>query len=200
MEGADVMTLAQLVDLASAADGLPETRPEWLRTFIEGVPGNERYYRFLYELARRARPAAMVETGTRLGCSAAQMALGNPEGKMITVDIDPAAKARADALGLTNLTAVLSDSRVAFSAVRAAVPAIDLLYIDSDHTFDLASAEYWLYRTIVREEGVILFDDIHINADMERFWAMVPEPKAEANFLHRHYGFGISIKCSGDRP
>jgi len=151
------------------------------------------YYRFLFEYAKRRRPAVMIETGTFRGHSAAHLAAGNPEGRVVTIDHDPEAAARVRAMNLANVTPVTGDSLAVFHNVRDLVPEVDLLFLDSSMKFPHAHEEREAYSTLVRPGCPILLDDIFINPDMEKTWSLVPPEKAEANGLH-YKGFGISVK------
>lgn len=187
--------LEGLRGLALSLASEPDTRPEWLVKCNEGTAENSRYYRFLYEIARETHPKISVELGTRTGFSAAQMAAGNPDGLVITVDTDPVNQAKARAFNLPNLVLMNADSLVALGQIRAYAP-IDVLFVDSAHTFIHTSAEYIAYRELLRPNGLMLFDDIHVWHEMEDFWnKMVFDPKIDLQGLH-HTGFGAAIKDS----
>lgn len=193
---ADIL-LKQVSQLVAGLHDIKDERPEWAKKHVEGGPDICLYYRFLYELTKTisARSGVTcVETGTRLGCSAAQMAVANPAGIVISVDIDPECSKRVAALSVANIVAITGDSIAAFAEVEKRCKAIDLLYLDSDHVFARVLAEYAVYGSIVRDGGFVLCDDIHMNSDMERFWNAVREPKSEFNHLHTGFGFGVVVK------
>ena len=186
-------TLAELVRLARELPSMPDTRPQWLKPLVDEPIERTLYYRFLFEYAKRRRPAVMIETGTFRGHSAAHLAAGNPEGRVVTIDHDPEAAARVRAMNLANVTPVTGDSLAVFHNVRDLVPEVDLLFLDSSMKFPHAHEEREAYSTLVRPGCPILLDDIFINPDMEKTWSLVPPEKAEANGLH-YKGFGISVK------
>lgn len=194
-------TLAAAVTLARELPRLADERPGQLRALPYATDADSAYYRFLYEWCRRSRPAVTLEIGTYLGGSAAHMAVGNPDGHVWTLDINPDAVRHADALELPNLTALLGDSGPSVDRVRDLLPGpVDLLYIDGWHSFDQTFAEYQLYRPLVRPGGLMLFDDIDLQTatdEMQRFWTAVSEPKAKLDGLH-HTGFG-AIVCAEQR-
>lgn len=183
--------------IASSIDTLDETRPAWLLERLEEPDQDSRYYRFLYELSSILRPSLTIETGTRNGISAIHLALGNPDGKVVTVDIDPQAKVRVDSEKIRNLTAVTSDSVKAVPRILALAGShADIVFFDSDHRYDVISSEYTAYRPLVKLGGIMLFDDIHLNPEMKRFWDRLADPKLELNHLHklRGAGFGAAVK------
>lgn len=184
----------ELGEFARQLRSFEDARPQWVRDNIEGADDICHYYRFLYEVSRLSAPSVSVETGTRLGCSALQIAVGNPGGIVITVDVDPAAALRVADLNAKNILPITGDSSKVFEKVKGMVTEIDLLYIDSDHSFKTAMSEYTLYGSLVRKGGVMLFDDITINDEMKSFWMKVDGPKVELPHLHTGFSFGCAIK------
>lgn len=195
MEGAGGnmrVTLQAIEDLIAGLRTMPDDRPEWL---VKATPDSTSvpYYRFLLEFTRRFRPDLIVEIGTGRAGSAAHLAAGNPEGKVVTLDVDPESKKLADAFRRDNLIALTEDSIQAARLVRL-LPPIDLLFIDGQHSFEQAFREYATYRPMMRDGGIILFDDICLpqaRDQMQAFWESVVDPKLAANELH-YTGFGIS--------
>ncbi len=189
-------------EIAALAERFPERdeRPVWLATMRQDVndPG-ARYYRFLYELAKARPPGFVLEIGTFLGASAAHLAMGNPLGTVVTVDINPDAKARAEELRVGNLHAVTDDSMrfAANNGVQAFQTAIgkgeiDLLYIDGNHTFNSCYGEYVAYRRLMKDGGIILVDDCHVHAEMDVAWRYIVDPKIRLDWLH-NTGFGAAV-------
>jgi len=71
----------------------------------EAVP----YYRFLYLLAARVKPMLCVELGTNRGMGSGCLAIGNPAGRVVSLDIESKAGAclyssKYDLVERTNLT------------------------------------------------------------------------------------------------
>lgn len=194
----DIQGVSRIAELVQsvAVDG----RPEWLERMRDTDPPLALYYRFLYELSKAMQPKWILETGTRLGMSAAQLAVGCPSAKVITLDIDPHSKNRfsddPNLKTLSNVIPITADSRKAMSLFPAECKQFDLIYLDSDHTYDVVAPEFRIYREMLAPGGVMVFDDITLNPEMRRFWAEVPSPKAELNFLHRlcGAGFGAHVK------
>ena len=145
------------------------------------------YNRFLYELAQVFQPALTVETGTDRGRSAAHMARGNPNGRVFTIDIDPACSTEARALELPNLSVLTGDSLELIA--RFDDGSIDLLFLDSLHTYEHTKAEWLAFQPKLHSGALVLIDDIALDAGMTRFWAELPEPKLALNHLH-FSGFG----------
>lgn len=195
------MDIREVAKIAEISRHTLDSRPGWLEKMRDTDPQYAIYYRFLYELSKAVKPAWILETGTRLGMSAAQLAMGCPTAKVVTIDIDPQSKARFSSeenlKNLSNVIPITSDSRKAKALFPAGCDRFGIIYLDSDHTYDVVSPEFKIYREMLAPGGVMVFDDIALNPEMRRFWAEVPQPKAELNFLHTlcGAGFGAFVKA-----
>lgn len=183
--------------LKNAVDWIVTTkdkRPERLKAMP--ATSDDLYYRLLYAIGEHAAPLRIVEIGTYVGASAAHFAIGNQGGEVVTIDINPDAKRQADRLGIPNLLAIHADSAAVLPALRAAVAEhglFDVCYVDGLHNFNQAYGEYTLYRPLVKDGGLFLFDDVALDIEMETFWEYVVDPKMRFDVLHRT-GFGACVK------
>jgi len=180
-------------------------RPEWLRDLTRRTEPDALYYRFLSSLAFSfmSFPGKdnlfAVEIGTYVGVSAAHISYWN--GRVLTIDSNPDAKVQVEKLGISRIQAVTSDS-MEFAKNLKNYPPIDLLFIDGNHTFTQAYGEYCAYRSFVKDDGLILFDDVALpmaTREMEVLWEFIPDPKERCDWLH-HTGFGIAQKNPNVTP
>lgn len=149
------------------------------------------YYSFLYLLAKAAQPSLIVELGTgREARSAVHFALGAPNALVVGVDFEP-----PTFIPYPNIRWYKGNTLDAaiFNTIGMIAKFIDILFIDSEHTTHQALSEYKLYAPLVREGGIILFDDINVSG-MEGLWSQIPEPKFTHDGLHPPQGFGIAIR------
>jgi predicted O-methyltransferase YrrM len=170
--------------------GRSDGRPAWAVDVQKRYSGPDNpydYYRFLYQFARKYKPALTLEIGTYRGVSAAAFATGNPAGQVVTIDINPQSLLDVQAMPLSNVVALTCDSfTFDWKALKGDAP-IDLLYIDGDHTYDRALREYCRYRKFMRTGGIIIVDDI-LYPELQRMWNEIPDEKIE---LHRAHNTGM---------
>jgi len=156
------------------------------------------YYRFFYLLSKLIKPNLCVELGTNRGVAAACLALGNPEGKVITLDIEggkvyPECK-------LNNIEFLIQDS---LAPIRDGIKDIDILFIDtsSKGTQNKNEYDHWISR--VKPNGLVFIDDIYIVQDkdgsiktdfMADFWNNFnPEGEKLSLGMHGENGFGAVV-------
>lgn len=158
------------------------------------------YYKLFYLLARELQPELVIELGSWQATGAAHFAAGYPAGNVITIDIhreDKNAQTRAiEAAGhYDNLTYLNRWTWDAVEYIQQLQTPISILYIDAWHEYQYAKREWDLYQPLLGKPSLVICDDIMNNggifADMEQFWAEMPEPKFLDSQLHRGIPMGF---------
>lgn len=155
------------------------------------------YYRFLKVLAENLRPALCLELGVCGGGGSLHMALGNPAGHVVGVDIarDHEEQMVHIETHCPNFRFWLGDSVMAAREVYGQYGACGLLFVDTIHEYARTLAEYrawWPY--MATENAVICFDDL-FRPGMQDAWDALPGNKLRLDFLHNGAenggGFGV---------
>ena len=137
--------------------------------------------RMLYSLVGLVRPEKILETGTHQGYSAALMAQAlrdfNIEGKIFTID-----PFMVSHLFENNH---LQDYVTWFNKLSTEIESLklpksfDLIFLDSDHTYDTLSAEVEIYEPLLIEEGLLVLHDTIVFKDL---WPVVDSLVASKRF------------------
>ena len=162
--------------------------------------GVQPYYHFLAGFAQTTGCRKVLEIGTSYGGSVMAINRGcgvSPLGlELVTVDkIDLAGQGLN---ALAHITRIHGDSLLpaTIGRVRLKVsPPIDLLYIDSKHSYDHVTGNIRSYVGEFRPRYLIL-DDIHLNAEMENVWRELSAQCGDRAFdaselAQRPVGFGV---------
>jgi len=138
------------------------------------------------------RPKKVVELGRCLGTSALFM-LGalDEDAVLITVDIQERASDLAHCVQDPRLRILVGNDLDLDTNAGIDIQSIDLLFIDTDHTCDQATKEWNLYRPLLSENALVVFDDITMN-DMGRFWDGLSCAKLETGTKYHYTGFGLA--------
>jgi cephalosporin hydroxylase len=200
--------------MADESELAKRSRSEKLEALRDAMHPTCLYYKFFDRLVCAYRPFDVIEIGTYVGTSAAHFAHSNYvrsesrgseiRGQVVTIDVNPDAARCVRELGYPNITAITGNS-LDINVIRTARGAnesrYDVLYIDGNHTFSQAYREYFYYRELVREGGLILVDDAGLEMDgdeMNLFWDAIPEPKQRLDHLHPNVGFGVIEKTRAE--
>lgn len=155
------------------------------------------YYRFLFDVAKDAK--ACLEIGSYKGMALLHMDAGMTDGTVISIDLNHINELTNE--GIVQLTGHSKYLMVLTEACMQdlGILELDILFIDAEHLFQYAYPEYLNYRRYVKNNGLIIFDDINIHTSMKYLWANIQEEKIELNALHRH-GFGVVVKNNEHLP
>lgn len=155
------------------------------------------YYRFLMLLAKEIPARLSVELGVCGGGGSLHMALGNPEGKVIGVDIAMPPQPQLDtilAMAGDGFYMVLGDSVEVAQEVYTWHGEVDLLFIDTIHTYERTAQELAAWQPYLSDKAVVCFDDL-FRPEMKGYWESLPEPKIRLDKLHdgaeKGGGFGV---------
>lgn len=157
------------------------------------------YYRFLNLLVGWWKPRLSVELGVCGGGGSLYMARGYVDGKVLGVDVAleyPDNIAYVQAV-CPNFTFLRMDSVEAAEKFQEYVPEerVDVLFIDTDHTYEHTMAEYNAWFPHLNGSALIILDDLYRD-NMEQAWNDIPGLHIRMNDLHiggspSDGGFGV---------
>lgn len=142
-----------------------------------------RYARMLHRLVKHLRPGLMLELGTSAGISALYQSLGNPEGKLISIEGCPETAKIAlntfkqfPSLHIELLQGAFEDC---LPSLLERIDRIDYLFIDGHHRLE-PTLKYinWCYPKL-SATAVIVVDDINWSDEMREAWKQL---KADPRF------------------
>ncbi|MBR5443251.1 MAG: class I SAM-dependent methyltransferase [Paludibacteraceae bacterium] len=137
------------------------------------------------EASEDRKGLTIVELGTSLGVTTAYLAAMDSRNKVVTYEGCPAvaevARANWEKLGLSNIACVVGEITVdslqfTVDSLQLAVDSlsgIDVAFIDANHTCEATLTYFNALVSRVHEKSVVVVDDIHYNADMEKAWKAI---------------------------
>jgi predicted O-methyltransferase YrrM len=156
------------------------------------------YYRFLKLLAEHMQSRLSVELGVCGGGGSLHLAMASS----IVIGVDMALEYEDNIRWIKreypNFHFLHGDSVDNARNIGNAFGEIDLLFIDTTHTYEQTMAEYNAYKPFLSDRAVICLDDL-FRGGMDRVWAEMPENKVRLDFLHPSQsptdgGFGVIWK------
>ncbi len=155
------------------------------------------YYRFLQVLAQNIHPDLSVELGVSGGGGSLHLALGWSAGWVLGIDKVNDHPANIDYIlnRCANFHFRIGDST---EEALETVQPVDILFIDTTHTYDQTMKEYNAWKPMLSDRAFILLDDLFRPEGMEQAWEEMPEPKLRLDMLHdgaeNGGGFGVVWK------
>lgn len=155
-----------------------------------------RYYRLLYELALFKKPKVSVVLGVCGGGCCGNLLQAN-SGKVIGIDVD--IKSYEKNLNYLrtydNFEMWHGDSVDLAKMIHDLNGDIDILFIDTIHTYERTMAEFKAWEHCLADDAVVLLDDLHRDGMLDA-WDELPGEKYREDRLHEggsptDGGFGI---------
>jgi hypothetical protein len=171
--------------------------------------GVQPYYHFLAGFVRHLNLRKILEIGTSYGGSMMAMYRGckleEPGVELVTIDKIDMAGAGLIRLGRVERICgnSLAPDTLAKAKAQLSTP-IDLLYIDSKHSYDHTLQNIASYAGHFHPDFVIL-DDIHLNEEMEALWGEMQGRYGHlaydaSDLAERPTGFGVFAYAAAKAP
>lgn len=124
------------------------------------------------------RCSTVVELGTSLGINTLYLAQ-SPGARVYTFEgaesIAAVAHANFDRMQMRNITLIQGDIGVTLESFAAESPRVDFAFMDANHTLPATMKYFDHLLPVLHEESVLVLDDIHLTAEMERAWLAVQQ-------------------------
>jgi protein-L-isoaspartate O-methyltransferase len=149
-------------------------------------PAGKEHYRLLEKLSLKAS-GLVVDVGTLYGSSALALS-HNPEVRVVSYDIKNHIPDAAAIRAVPNITFVIGDG---VKAVPEFAKLTDLIVLDIDPHDGIQEAAFFAALVDNGYAGIVVCDDIHLNAAMEAWWASIEQRKEDLTLEGHWSGTGI---------
>lgn len=138
---------------------------------------SRRRAKLLFRLARYFKPEQVLEIGTSVGLATSALSLGNPSGKITTLEGCPetasVAKKQLGKSGMNNVELIIGEFTSTIESFDIRHSTFDLIYFDGNHQKEATLQYFDLLLPTTGNDTVWIFDDIHWSADMEHAWETI---------------------------
>ena len=153
-------------------------------------------YQFSTCLVDLLKPSQIVELGGAMGAWSLCVLHSLPaESKLYSITLAEGGKEFMFVVDkYPNFYPVVGDALSMDNWKNVDLSKTNLWYFDSIHSYDHLTQELNLYSPFFKKDAILLFDDIHLNDEMERVWMEIQD-KWETKDLtdHSHWaGWGIA--------
>ncbi len=181
------MNLKRLVNKAIKAKPLPSL--SWLYGDYYSP-----YYSLMYLLASTIRNGLLVELGVESGRGLASLAVNNRNNIVIGLDSHRNPNLERTLYKCPGTMFFKLPSLPVPEVIARFERPIDLLHIDTEHSYSMAKAEFEAYQPYLAKGAYILFDDLHAqDDDVLRYFNELDYEKAQDDRLHPSCGYGVVI-------
>ncbi len=166
-----------------AAEGMSSKR------YLSNIFPPSIYYRFFRVAAKNIQPKLSVELGVDGGGGCLYLSLGWPKGVVIGIDNQDNHRSRIDYIEekCSNFVFFIDDSVTKAKWIYDTYGEVDILFIDTIHTYERTMLEYKTWLPFMSDKGIICFDDL-LRPGMSQLWSDLPNPKTENGLFTRRRG------------
>jgi predicted O-methyltransferase YrrM len=156
------------------------------------------YYRFLMLLAKEINSRLSVELGLCGGGGSLHLAMSSAVVIGVDIALDYEDNIRWIKRNYSNFNFLHGDSVDVALMIYSKFGEVDILFIDTTHTYSRTMAEYNAYLPYLSDSAIVCLDDL-FRPGMDKAWAEMPDTKARFDFLHPSAsptdgGFGVIWK------
>jgi predicted O-methyltransferase YrrM len=158
-------------DLGALSNRLPVIKK--VKTIAEKESISHHYGKLLYNLAREFNPANTIELGTCLGVGTLYLALGNPGGKVISIEGSPEKSSLASSMlqkYAPNAEVITGNFDDQLPEVLQSSGKADLVFIDGNHKKEFTLKYLDDILVYSHDDTVLIFDDINWSPEMMEAW------------------------------
>lgn len=152
------------------------------------------YYSLMYLLAGTIKNGLLVELGVESGRGLISMAVANRSNFVIGFDSHLHPELTENLKHFHNVHFFNLSSMPVPIAITHINKPINLLHIDTEHSYSMVNAEFEAYRPYLAKGAYVLFDDLHAqDDDVLRYFNELPYEKIQDDRLHPSCGYGVMI-------
>jgi predicted O-methyltransferase YrrM len=169
-------TIIQVEDFgAGSRSGATKLRP--VQSIAAAALKPRKFAQLLHRIARYYRCENVVELGTSLGVTTSYLASSPSSIQLYTLEgskaIADLAAGNFSQLGFKDIEQVTGNFDVTLPPLLERVGKIDLFYIDGNHRYEPTIRYFEQAYPHLHEYSIVVFDDIHWSAEMEKAWQQV---------------------------
>ena len=166
-----------LVNDLGAGSMVNNSKKRTIASICRNTSKSKKLALLLHRMVRKYQPEAVLELGTSLGISTAYLATGNPSAKLITCEgsssVAKIARQNFDELHLNNIEIREGNFDDIIPVLINTTNSIDFIFIDGNHREEPTVRYFESLLKISGPQTIMVFDDIHWSAGMERAWQTI---------------------------
>ncbi len=174
-------TVLEVEDLG-AGSVISKTGQRSVSSIARHAAKSRKWAQLLFRIVNYYQPSTILELGTSLGISTAYMAMANPAAQIITVEgsnaIAAQAKKNFQSLQLSSIEQVTGNFDDTLPGILSRLPRLDLVFIDGNHRYEPTVRYFNQLLPNLHAGSMVIFDDIHWSAGMEKAWHDIKENSA----------------------
>lgn len=156
----------------------------------------KKFGQLFYRMVKHYHPQTILELGTSLGITTSYLSLGNPEGKVYTMEgaetVAAIALENFNTLELKNIELIEGNFDDTLQPLLDKTGKIDFAFVDGNHRQEPTEKYFQQLLPHTHNDTILIFDDIHWSAEMETAWKNIVKHESVACYIDL---FFVGIIC-----
>jgi len=169
-------TVLNVEDLG-AGSAVSKTNRRTIASIAKNAAKSKKIAQLLFRMVIYYQPARVLELGTSLGITTSYLSLGNPYGKVTTMEganeIAEIAKRNLRNPETRNIEIIEGDFDNTLSSVVRGLSSVDFAFIDGNHRQEPTESYFQQLLSKTNNDSILVFDDIHWSKEMEAAWQTI---------------------------
>ncbi|MFY7740980.1 MAG: O-methyltransferase [Flavobacterium sp.] len=131
----------------------------------------------LFRIVNYFQPKNILEIGTSLGLATSALAMGNKNGKNVTLEGCPntinQCQLQLQKFNINNVECINTKFEDYLKTHNLKLTTYDLIYFDGNHSKKATLDYFELLLHTITNDSIWIFDDIHWSKDMEKAWEII---------------------------
>ncbi len=157
-----------------AGSSLTRSNRRTVSSIAKNAAKPAKFGQLLYRMVQYYKPKNILELGTSLGITSSYLAMANPDTDITTLEgadsVASLALQNFDRLGINNIQLHRGNFDESLPAVLKDIKALDFCFIDGNHRQEPTERYFRQILPHVKNDTILVFDDIHWSRDMEQAW------------------------------
>lgn len=158
------------------------SRKKSIAQIASSAPKPPKYAQLLFRLVKHYQPSTIIELGTSLGLTTAYLSKANEAATIKTIEgsatIMNIANENLVALDCRNVDLYEGNFDLVLPQLLNEIEQVDLAYIDGNHRYEPTLQYFQELLPKLHADSILVFDDIHWSADMEKAWTEIRQHPA----------------------
>jgi predicted O-methyltransferase YrrM len=165
-----------------AGSVVSKTNRRTIASIAKNAVKSRKLAQLLFRMVIFYQPSRVLELGTSLGITTSYLSLGNPYGKVTTMEganeIAEVAKRNLRNLEIRNVEIIDGNFDNTLSSVVRGLSAVGFAFIDGNHRQEPTESYFQQLLSKTNNDSILVFDDIHWSKEMEAAWQTIKKNAA----------------------
>lgn len=180
------MEIVEIKDFGSGSKILKSTRH--INQMVKISSSSVKKIKLLYRISRYFEFVQTLELGTHLGLGTQAFALGNPNGKITSIEGCPNIFQFAKQ-HITASNIILINNEFSDAIPKLNLTKLDCVFFDGNHTKAATLNYFNLLMSKTYNDSVFIFDDIYWSSEMTEAWNTIcNDPRVSVSIDIFHFG------------